>query len=114
MDEDKSPKQISPQQIARRKLELLAEFDVTIMDVTDILAAIDLDLFSENLQHARNIQNEPKMSFILMIVVDCLVHFVAEDTRRLQETLLSPGNRAEHYRNGFTIEIPSNTRHPLC
>ena len=66
-------------QIARRKLELLAEFDVTIMDVTDILAAIDLHrlhgfsfwdglivraakqsgcrvLFSENLQHARNIE----------------------------------------------------------
>jgi predicted nucleic acid-binding protein len=30
------------QRIARRKVELLAEFDVAVTDVTDILAAIDL------------------------------------------------------------------------
>jgi len=63
-------------QIARRKVELLAEFDVAIPEVTDILAAIDLHrlhhssfwdalvlrtakqagckvLFSEDLQHTR-------------------------------------------------------------
>jgi predicted nucleic acid-binding protein len=32
------------QRIARRKVELLSEFDVTATDVTDILAAIDLHL----------------------------------------------------------------------
>jgi predicted nucleic acid-binding protein len=32
------------QRIARRKVELLAEFDVAVTDVTDILAAIDLHL----------------------------------------------------------------------
>ena len=64
--------------IARRKVELLAEFDVASTEVADILAAIDLHrlyglsfwdglvvraaqktgcrvLFSENLQHAREI-----------------------------------------------------------
>lgn len=64
--------------IARRKVELLAEFDVATIDVADILAAIDLHrlhgfsfwdglvvraakqtgcrvLFSEDLQHAREI-----------------------------------------------------------
>ncbi len=65
-------------QIARRKVELLAEFDVVTPEVTDILAAIDLHrlhnfsfwdalvlraakqagcrvLLSEDLQHAREI-----------------------------------------------------------
>jgi predicted nucleic acid-binding protein len=65
-------------QIARRKVELLAEFDVAAPDIADILAAIDLHrlhgfsfwdglivraaqqsgcriLFSENMQHAREI-----------------------------------------------------------
>ncbi len=64
--------------IARRKVELLAEFDVVIPEVTDILAAIDLHrlhgfsfwdalilrsamqagcsiLFSEDLQHGRQL-----------------------------------------------------------
>jgi predicted nucleic acid-binding protein len=64
--------------IARRKVELLAEFDVAAPDVTDVLAAIDLHrlhgfsfwdalilraakqagcsvLFSEDMQHAREI-----------------------------------------------------------
>jgi predicted nucleic acid-binding protein len=64
--------------IARRKVELLAEFDVATLDVTEILAAIDLHrlhnfsfwdalvirsakesgcavLFSEYMQHARDI-----------------------------------------------------------
>ena len=64
--------------IARRKVELLAEFHVAAPDVSDILAAIDLHrlhnlsfwdalvirsakqsgctvLFSENMQHARNL-----------------------------------------------------------
>ncbi len=66
-------------QIARRKVELLAEFDVVTPEVTDILAAIDLHrlhnfsfwdalvlraakqagcrvLLSEDLQHAREIE----------------------------------------------------------
>jgi predicted nucleic acid-binding protein len=65
-------------QIARRKVELLAEFDVAAPDIADILAAIDLHrlhgfsfwdgliiraakqsgcriLFSEDMQHAREI-----------------------------------------------------------
>jgi predicted nucleic acid-binding protein len=65
-------------QIARRKVELLAEFDVAAPDIGDILAAIDLHrlhgfsfwdgliiraakqsgcriLFSEDMQHAREI-----------------------------------------------------------
>jgi predicted nucleic acid-binding protein len=65
-------------QIARRKVELLAEFDVAAPDLADILAAIDLHrlhgfsfwdglivraakqsgcriLFSEDMQHAREI-----------------------------------------------------------
>jgi predicted nucleic acid-binding protein len=70
--------QVDPQ-IARRKVELLAEFDVMKIDVADILGAIDLHrlhgfsfwdalilraakqtgcrvLFSEDLQHAREIE----------------------------------------------------------
>jgi predicted nucleic acid-binding protein len=66
------------QAIARRKVELLAEFDVAAPDVADILAAIDLHrlhgfsfwdalilraakqsgcnvLFSEDMQHARDL-----------------------------------------------------------
>lgn len=70
--------QVEPK-IARRKVELLAEFDVMKIDVPDILGAIDLHrlngfsfwdalilraakqtgcrvLFSEDLQHAREIE----------------------------------------------------------
>jgi predicted nucleic acid-binding protein len=65
-------------QVARRKVELLAEFDVAAPDIADVLAAIDLHrlhgfsfwdglivraakqsgcriLFSEDMQHAREI-----------------------------------------------------------
>jgi predicted nucleic acid-binding protein len=70
--------QVDPQ-VARRKVELLAEFDVARIDVTDILSAIDLHrlhsfsfwdalilraakqtgcrvLFSEDMQHARELE----------------------------------------------------------
>lgn len=70
--------QVDPQ-VARRKVELLAEFDVMKTDVADVLGAIDLHrihglsfwdalilraakqtgcrvLFSEDLQHAREIE----------------------------------------------------------
>ena len=82
---DSPPKIIEPgfadrddARIARRKVELLAEFDVATTELSDILAAIDLHrlhgfsfwdgmivraanqtgcrvLFSEDLQHARDI-----------------------------------------------------------